>query len=365
MQQVNSAVGAPAARRVMIIPRSIKEKYGLANIDITDLTHSTIAFPGKGPQPFIPVINKENHDDINFGPADIGYDLHRVAASPRKKLCREAIQKFQAKAKDQIGCDSIQGVLGNIARNFEEIEQRGLEIVFRNGSRLVDQVLGKVTIHPKGFYGDIVASTKKEDFRGASVGNSYEDMIKVFKKIDEERGVNNGRHRNRPDLQMPCVAQEILDFISTGKFNQYSVQNKSFCNAFLKFIVTTQLCEEIRNPGTAALARACLRKIADGESTFELEFGKDNPIFRCAQKGGSAIFKAMVNDNDVLYKQYIDPDPIKSAQAEELMQRLQKLSPLKRGREEAAPQIRARRRLGFVPSQGGEQRVRPLVEPVR
>lgn len=132
----------------------------------------------------------------------------------------------------------------------------------------------------KGYGGQPNFIMNSNDYDGAVVKNDYDAIVAV---IQEET-----RQKDAP--REAEIAMDLMAYIDTGRFDKekYSPQ---MCRAAATLISLTQFMEshETRELSADKWARACLRAIAGGTSTFKTEFNRKtgNYIPARATKAGA------------------------------------------------------------------------------
>lgn len=122
-----------------------------------------------------------------------------------------------------------------------------------------------------GHGGAPFVTSKKDNYDGAQVAVDYDDIAKKLNHSNPQRQEN--------------MAQAMLKMTKGEKpsLKSYTTQEK---RAMSHLAGITQLAEQHpnRTPGSAALARASLQRIADGTSTFHQEFNTKDGNYVPARK---------------------------------------------------------------------------------
>ncbi len=139
----------------------------------------------------------------------------------------------------------------------------------------IDEGLVKASFR-RGYGGQPFFSMKKEDYGGAVVASDYDALAsKLAKGGDAEKE----------------TAQDILDTITSGGDLDATKYTDEERRAAATLSGLTQFIEphSTRIPSTDKYARASLRRIAEGDSTFKREFNRKSGNFvpARAKKGGS------------------------------------------------------------------------------
>lgn len=128
----------------------------------------------------------------------------------------------------------------------------------------------------RGFAQQPFLTVNKDDYDGSTVKSDYDTLVRTLQ--------NDTTHSEAR------IAKDIIKFIENGKFDEDDYEGDTR-RAIATLVQLTQLIEShsSRIPGSDKLARACFRRIAEGESTFHTEFNRENGNFAPARAkaGGS------------------------------------------------------------------------------
>jgi hypothetical protein len=141
----------------------------------------------------------------------------------------------------------------------------------------IETAAGPFTFH-RGRGQQPYIRTRREDFAGANVDDDYDSIVRVLSdanpRVEERR------------------AYLILRMARGGR-PSLAHETAQVRRAMTYLLGLTQVAEESRRrtPGSAAAARASLRTIADGTSTFHAQFNRTNGLFVAARRGGTAAMR--------------------------------------------------------------------------
>ena len=142
----------------------------------------------------------------------------------------------------------------------------------------------------KGRYGDQpFIQTRKTDYNKADVGLDYDDIVRVLNQDDPDAAKiklapkkdpddPDEEGEDAPDADYPKQEKMASDMLehTKGKDVDFSGYTDEERRAMTHLMAITQVAEEHpnRTPGSAPFARASLKRIADGDSTFGKEFSR-------------------------------------------------------------------------------------------
>jgi hypothetical protein len=124
----------------------------------------------------------------------------------------------------------------------------------------------------RGWGGQPFVQTRQANFNNAGMRGDYDSLVATLNSADPIRQEN--------------MAEAMLTHMQGQRvnFGQFTDGER---HAMTLMMGITQNAEEARTPGSAAFARASLRNIADGVSTFSEEFNRQNGAYVPAHVGGT------------------------------------------------------------------------------
>ena len=162
--------------------------------------------------------------------------------------------------------------------------RRGTETEFYPTERLAPSAAGHYEKHETplgsfssrgGYGGQPFIQTRRGDYGNASVGTKYSENAAVL---------NSASPRRQERIADTMLRASHGESVNLGRYTNEERRAMSQLNAF------SQVAEQHprRTPGSSAFARASLRSIRDGSSTFGEEFGSgDRSHYIPARPGGA------------------------------------------------------------------------------
>lgn len=215
----------------------------------------------------------------------------KARSKPRAAVSKFAARSTGARYGSALKRDNTRAEAGKIgkSRHKFELQSREWRHAWRAAMRRGDAE--KTTV--KTAYGPANLSkfntrdrapkitTQNKHYNRATVGDTYTEISAALIGDIKPGAQHVKRERD--------VASELLETISTGKRPKDGVIGAGAPSAAAaKLMVITHVSEPERVGGSSKLARASLRAIANGRSTFDKAFGGDNPEFPMAKSPDAA-----------------------------------------------------------------------------
>jgi hypothetical protein len=163
------------------------------------------------------------------------------------------------------------------------LEERAPQAARRGNAQRIELPTGPVSTR-RGWGNAPYIQSRQGDYAGARVGTDYDDIVRVLGAA----GPNRQEGLARAALRMSQDRQARMPRNATPEEQR----------ALSHLVAITQVAEENRTTGSASFARAALRNIADGTSTFGEEFNRTNANFVPARRGGTAEMRRFVEDSE-------------------------------------------------------------------
>jgi hypothetical protein len=138
----------------------------------------------------------------------------------------------------------------------------------------------------RGWGGQPFVQTQQANFNNVGMRGDYDSLVATLNSADP--------------IRQEKMAEAMLTHMQGQPVN-FSRFTDGERHAMTLMMGITQNAEEARTPGSAAFARASLRNVADGVSTFSEEFNRQNGAYVPAHIGGTGQMREYAPGR------YIDP----------------------------------------------------------